>query len=117
MSTKGEQQARLTQALKSAFGYEKRPLHRSVMDPKIARHVGLDQRSLESTKVIVATALMISKSPTIEVAFNCSERNTTELSRPITGTSNSVNEVVTAGKARETVTKAQKGNAVVSGPL
>jgi hypothetical protein len=40
MSIKGEQQARLTalyiwlQALESAFGYEERPLHRSIMTPK-----------------------------------------------------------------------------------
>jgi len=41
----------------------------------------------------------------------------TELNRPITGTSNRVNEVVIAGKVRETVTKAQNGNAVIRGPL
>jgi hypothetical protein len=33
------------------------------------------------------------------------------------GTSNRVNEVVTAGKVRETVTKAQNGKAVIRGPL
>jgi hypothetical protein len=72
---------------------------------------------LESTKLTAAIALTINIRPTTEVTFIGSNSNTAELRRPITGTSNSVNDVVIAGKVRATVIKAQNGKAVISGPL
>src|SRR5262245_18690484 len=82
---------------------------------RLARYEPPD--SVASAKLTKPTGLTISNRPTTEVAVSCSERNTTELSRPITGTSNSAKEVVTAGKVRATVTKAHNGNAVISGPV
>jgi hypothetical protein len=53
----------------------------------------------------------------IELTSTGSERNTVELSSPMTGTSRSVSDVVRAGKFFETVIKAQNGKAVIRGPL
>jgi len=66
---------------------------------------------------IPTTAPTIRIRPTIKLKSTCSERNKTELSRPITGTSKRVNDVVSAGKFFETVINAQNGNAVIKGPL
>jgi hypothetical protein len=70
-----------------------------------------------SAKLTRATAPTIRIRPVIELTSTCSERSKIELSRPMTGTSNSVNDVVKAGKFFETVIKAQNGKAVIKGPL
>ena len=70
-----------------------------------------------SDKFTVAIALMISTSPTTDDLSIGSPIRKAELTKPTAGTKSKLNEVVIAGKVRATVTNAQKGNAVINGPL
>ena len=70
-----------------------------------------------SDRFTVAIALMISRRPITDDLSIGSPIRIAELINPIAGTKSKVKEVVIAGKVRATVTNAQKGNAVINGPL
>ena len=85
--------------------------------PTVERRFRSIRVSLASAKFTVPIALMISRRPTTDDPSIGSPIRIAELRRPITGTKSKVKEVVIAGNLRATVTNAQKGNAVINGPL
>jgi hypothetical protein len=70
-----------------------------------------------SDRLTAAIALIISRRPITDDLSIGSPIKIAELTNPIAGTESKLNEVVIAGKVRATVTNAQKGNAVINGPL
>ena len=70
-----------------------------------------------SDKLTAAIALIINRSPITDDLSIGSPIKIAELTSPIAGTESKLNDVVTACKLRATVTNAQKGNAVINGPL
>jgi hypothetical protein len=70
-----------------------------------------------SDKFTVAIALIMSMRPITDDLSIDSPIKIAELTSPTAGTKSKLKEVVIAGKVRATVINAQKGNAVINGPL